>query len=237
MKFTDIQGILFDYGATIDTNGVHWAEVLRNAYKETGVPVDNNAFRKAYIYGERYLATHPVIGPSDNFLTLLLKKTEIQLSFLTENNYLSTQKNDYSAQISRICYDEVKRNISRAKPVLDYLSEKYPMVLVSNFYGNVETVLMDFGLRKYFNDIVESAVVGVRKPNPEIFRLGVERLALPAQNVALTGDSYTKDILPGAQAGCKTIWLKGKAWEGEKEPEHIVADRVITDFSELKEIL
>ena len=233
----DIQGILFDYGATIDTNGVHWAEVLRNAYEETGVPVDNDAFREAYIYGERYLATHPVIGPSDNFLTLLLKKTEIQLAYLFENNRLLTKENDYSEQISQICYREAKRNISRAMPVLDYLSEKYPMVLVSNFYGNVEAVLIDFGLRKYFKDIVESAVAGVRKPNPEIFRLGVERLALPAQNVVLVGDSYTKDILPGAQAGCKTIWLKGTAWEKEPEQEPCIADRIITDFLELTAIL
>ena len=234
MQLNDIQGILFDYGATIDTNGVHWAEVLWNAYEEIGVPVSYDAFREAYVYGERYLATHPVIAPSDNFLTVLSKKTEIQLSCLTENNRLPTQ-GDYSTKISQICYDEAKRNISCAMPVLDYLSEKYPMVLVSNFYGNIETILSDFGLRKYFKDIVESAVVGVRKPDPEIFRLGVRRLALPAQNVALVGDSYSKDILPGAQAGCKTIWLKGKAWE--KDPDHVIADRIITDFSELKGIL
>ena len=235
MKLKDIQGILFDYGATIDTNGVHWAEVLWDAYEKVGVPVSKETFREAYVYGERYLATRPIIGPFDNFLTVLTKKAEIQFSYLTENNRLSTQDYDYSTQISQICYDEAKRNISRAIPVLDYLSEKYPMVLVSNFYGNIETVLTDFGLRKYFKDIVESAVAGVRKPNPEIFRLGVEQLALPARNVALIGDSYTKDILPGAQAGCKTIWIKGKAWE--KDPESVIVDRIITDFSELKEIL
>ncbi len=47
-------------------------------------------------------------------------------------------------------------------PVLKELSEKYPLVLVSNFYGNVETVLKDFGIDTYFKEIIESAVVGVR---------------------------------------------------------------------------
>ena len=27
-KLTDIKGIIFDYGGTIDTNSRHWAEVL-----------------------------------------------------------------------------------------------------------------------------------------------------------------------------------------------------------------
>lgn len=47
--------------------------------------------------------------------------------------------------------------------VLDTLQPKYKLVLVSNFYGNIETILKDFRL-EYFEQIVESAVVGVRKP-------------------------------------------------------------------------
>jgi putative hydrolase of the HAD superfamily len=237
MKLNDIQGILFDYGATIDTNGTHWAEVLWKAYEQTKVPVGKEIFREAYVYGERYLALHPVIEPSDNFLMVLLKKTKIQLDYLAENHRLSEKDHsDYSEQISKICYREVIKNIAGTRPVLDYLYEKYPLVLVSNFYGNVETVLEDFDLKRYFKDIVESAVVGVRKPDPEIFSLGVKRLGLPAQQVVVIGDSYTKDILPASKAGCKTIWLKGKAWE-EKEPENPVADSIITDFAELREKL
>jgi putative hydrolase of the HAD superfamily len=238
MKLNNIEGILFDYGATIDTNGTHWAEVLWDAYEEASVPVDKSTFREAYVYGERYLAMHPVIEPADNFLTVLLKKTDIQLNYLTENNHLSENTDivSYSREISQTCYDFVKKTISNAFPVLDYLHKKYPMVLVSNFYGNVETVLEDFRLRKYFNDIIESAVVGVRKPDPEIFSLGVKSLKLPAQHVVVVGDSYTKDIKPASEAGCKTIWIKGKAWE-EKEVENPIADRIITDFSQLSEIL
>ena len=47
-------------------------------------------------------------------------------------------------------------------------------MLVSNFYGNIQTILKDFGLYAFFDDIIESSVVGVRKPDPAIYRLGVE---------------------------------------------------------------
>ena len=43
-------------------------------------------------------------------------------------------------------------------------------ILVSNFYGNVNAVLRQFGLDGCFSEVIESAVVGVRKPDPEIWR-------------------------------------------------------------------
>ncbi|MEG0701572.1 MAG: HAD family hydrolase, partial [Muribaculaceae bacterium] len=100
---------------------------------------------------------------------------------------------------------------------LDALYAKYPMVLVSNFYGNVESVLTDFDLRKYFKTIIESAVVGVRKPNPQIFQLGVNALNMNTTDVLVIGDSYKKDIIPAESIGCKVLWLKGKGWTEEED--------------------
>ena len=44
----NIQGVIFDYGGTIDTNSCHWAEVLWTKYMEHQVPVDKESFREAY---------------------------------------------------------------------------------------------------------------------------------------------------------------------------------------------
>ena len=40
----NIQGVIFDYGGTIDTNSCHWAEVLWTKYMEHQVPVDKESF-------------------------------------------------------------------------------------------------------------------------------------------------------------------------------------------------
>ena len=86
------------------------------------------------------------------------------------------------------------------------------MMLVSNFYGNIDSVLRDFDLRRYFKGIIESSVVGVRKPNPTLFKLGVDALELPASRVLVVGDSLKKDILPAESLGCATRWLKARGW-------------------------
>lgn len=117
--------------------------------------------------------------------------------------------------------------------MLEELAKKYPLVLVSNFYGNIATVLREFSLDHLFGDIIESAVVGIRKPDARIFALGVERLGMKAEEVAVVGDSYDKDILPSHSIGCHTIWFKGEGWTDEVV-ENPVADKVI---GSLKEIL
>lgn len=61
-KLTDIKGIIFDYGGTIDTNSRHWAEVLWEKYATYEVPVSKADFRDAYVHGERTLARVPLVN-------------------------------------------------------------------------------------------------------------------------------------------------------------------------------
>jgi putative hydrolase of the HAD superfamily len=232
-----IKGIIFDYGGTIDSNGTHWAEVLWNAYTRNNVPVSMPNFRNAYVYGERYLALHPVIQPDYTFKEMLLAKTEIQLKYLKEQNFLPEDSNslDYSLAISNQCYNFVLALLENVRPILKALASRYPLVLVSNFYGNIEAVLKDFQLDAYFRAIVESAVVGIRKPDPAIFALGVEALCLSPEEVVVIGDSYRKDIFPSASIGCRTIWLKGQGWD-EEQPSSGDVGEVIDDLKDLNRI-
>ena len=108
------------------------------------------------------------------------------------------------------------------------------MVLVSNFYGNVESVLSDFGLRHFFDSIIESAVVGVRKPDPKIFALGVEALGLEPEQVLVVGDSYKKDIVPAESLGCTVLWLKGKGWTADEDA--VMHPNIIKNLREILDV-
>ncbi len=136
--------------------------------------------------------------------------------------------------IARFCYDYVLKVLETSRPVLQRLSERYPMVLVSNFYGNIHTILTDFQL-PFFREVIESAVVGVRKPDPRIFKMGVDALGLQPHEVAVIGDSYDKDIVPAKSIGCQTIWFKGIGWNNE-QPDGTAADVIIDHFTALEAI-
>ena len=281
MKKLDIKGIIFYYGGTLDTRGDHWSEVLWQGYEhfgigvaddeevEPGVSIPKQAFRDAYVYGERALAVNPIVTPDFHFEDILREKLILELNFLAGKLLLETGNDDeerqeklgnlgrYSdasseslflslsySEILQIAADMAQYINSKTldllhenKQVLEHLKQAgYPMVLVSNFYGNINQVLKDAEIDGYFKDVIESAVVGVRKPNPAIFALGVCALDLPASQVLVVGDTYGKDIIPAHKLGCHTLWIKGLQWE-EKQVDESIPDGIIRKLSEMEEFL
>ncbi len=230
-----IKGLLFDYGGTIDSNGRHWAEVIWEAYQQQQISISKEAFREAYVFGERALAKNPLVQPQHNFLEVMTIKVQQQFRYLAEKGLIEENEGQIAA-IAQACNAVAVQSVENAKPVLEGLATRFPLVLVSNFYGNIQTILNTFGIRNLFNEVVESAVVGVRKPDPAIFSLGVAALGFAANECVVIGDSFSKDIAPAHAAGCKTIWLKGDGW-GDDPTDVSATDITITDFGQLPEAI
>ena len=74
--------------------------------------------------------------------------------------------------------------------------------------------------------------MGGGKPDPAIYQLGVEAMGLPASEVLVVGDSFSKDVVPAKKVGCKVAWLKGEGW-GNEETDESLPDMVITDLADL----
>lgn len=230
-----IKGIIFDYGGTLDSRGLHWSEVLWQGYCQAGVPIDKETFRNAYVEGERALARERIIMPQDDFHTLLLKKVEVEISYLPYKPDAEVHDR-WIKEIATYCDDAARECIEEAHTILEQLHERYPMMLVSNFYGNIDEVLRSYDIRHLFKGIIESAVVGVRKPNPTLFKLGVDALELEPDEVLVVGDSLRKDIIPAEHLGCHALWLKGKGWTEEEDlqthPNTITSITQVTDWVE-----
>ena len=208
-----IKGIIFDYGGTLDSHSEHWSHVIRRGWNEAGIQTSDDTFRDCYVFAEREMAKRRVVFEEDTFLTLMRKKATIELDRYAFLRNEIPDREKASETIAQYCYNVAKACTTEAKPVLQAITDAgCPMALVSNFYGNVGAVLRDFGLRQYFSGIIESSVVGVRKPDPRIFMLGCVALGLKPEETLVVGDSLDKDILPALSIGCQAAWLKGPAW-------------------------
>ena len=225
-----VKGYIFDYGGTLDTGGQHWGKVIWHAYEHLQVPVSETDFRDAYVHAERTLGKNPIIQPDFTFYKTLETKIRLQLEYL-QTSYI-TPLTSYILPLTSHLYEATVAETSKSREVLLSLKKQYPMVLVSNFYGNIATVLKEFKLDGIFDTIIESAVVGVRKPDPQIFTLGVEALGMQPDEVVVVGDSMDKDIIPASKAGCHTVWFKGEGWTNDPVDES-PAGKVITDLTQL----
>lgn len=219
-----IKGFIFDYGGTLDTGGCHWGKMLWHAYQRQQVPVTEEQFREAYVFAERKLGKNPIIKSDFTFRKTLETKVGIEMEQLGVDGYEKAVVDDL--------YEKTVAQTTHSREVLLQLKRDFPLVLVSNFYGNIAVVLQEFGLDGIFQTIVESAVVGIRKPDPRIFTLGVEALALQPAEVTVVGDSIDKDIVPARNAGCRTVWFKGEGWTDDPVDETI-PDEIITDLKQL----
>jgi HAD superfamily hydrolase (TIGR01509 family) len=79
--------------------------------------------------------------------------------------------------------------------------------VVSNSDGRVEEALEAAGVRGYFDVVVDSALAGVEKPDPAIFRTALDVLGVPADEALYVGDLYEVDVLGARAAGMAAVLL------------------------------
>jgi putative hydrolase of the HAD superfamily len=62
-------------------------------------------------------------------------------------------------------------------------------------------------IRSLFSVILISEEVGIKKPDPQIFKIGLKKLNLPASEVIFIGDNPLLDVAGPAAVGIRAVWL------------------------------
>ena len=89
---------------------------------------------------------------------------------------------------------------------------------------NVQRLIDQAGIRPYFDPILVSAALGVRKPAQKPFVLILSRWGFEPGEAVMVGDRLDQDILGAQQAGIHQIWLRAYADTDQvptQEPERI----------------
>jgi len=114
----------------------------------------------------------------------------------------------------------------------------YKIGIISNTGRTWGRVLIElqkkYGLHGCFDTMSFSDEIGVRKPNPGIFKKTLQGLKLPPQNVLHIGDNVLDDVHGAKSVGMRAVWYNTGTWPGAKTNE---ADAEIHQFSELPEIV
>ncbi len=122
--------------------------------------------------------------------------------------------------------------ISGAVDVLEYLRPNYKLHIITNGFEEIqEKKLRNADIRKYFQVVVNSEMAGVKKPNPRIFQMALERAGVPAPKSLMIGDSLEADVLGAQQLGFHTLHFNSK-----KEETHNYC-RIIHQLDEIKRFL
>jgi putative hydrolase of the HAD superfamily len=90
--------------------------------------------------------------------------------------------------------------------LLDYLKEKYTLHIITNGFEEIQSKKMvNSKLYDYFDQIITSESVGVKKPNPKVFNFALESAKATKENSIMIGDSLEADIQGALNVGLKAI--------------------------------
>ncbi len=123
-----------------------------------------------------------------------------------------------------------KKNLMEGcKETLDYLFPKYPMVIVTNGFDEIQsTKLSSSGIAHYFKDVVTSARAGHKKPAKEIFEFALRENNVDPRDAIMIGDNLLTDMAGAKHAKVDTVFFN---------PTKITHDTEVNfEISNLKEL-
>jgi HAD superfamily hydrolase (TIGR01509 family) len=204
----DARACIFDAGGTI----VHpdWPRLSRIAAEVSGRTFEHEETGRAF--GEMLKAVG-VEMQSEGFV-LPEEMKHPHWTFRRMYAALGLDEVTCDAVVERLAVSHVDRHVwcgadPAASHVLDELKRQgLILAVISNTEdGRLRDSLDAAGIADRFDLLIDSHLVGYRKPDPAIFRLTLDRLGLEAHEAAFVGDSYAHDALAAQAIGMRGILL------------------------------
>jgi putative hydrolase of the HAD superfamily len=214
-----MRAILFDFGGTLDYPR-HWLDRFLAHYQAARVAISRSELDCAFDASTRtaYQNTHTLQGFGLARLIDYLVGLQIdelgQRGSGTVKDMLAGLDQGGRERLARTIAErfvaESRNGLARSRVLLSGWSERFKLGVVSNFYGNLDSILAEAGLAPLFDAVADSCRVGIFKPDPGIFRAALDQLGIgdATGDTLMVGDSLDKDCAPAKRLGLKTVWLR-----------------------------
>jgi putative hydrolase of the HAD superfamily len=171
---------------------------------------------------------HEVYHPLNEQLWVLYRADKITKDELNRTRFLKPLEHygihdvelaDHLSEDYVYWSPRIVRLVPGTMELLNYLKPKYHLHLITNGFQEVQhTKLSGSGMEPYFETLTVSEEVGVKKPNPEIFRYALRKAGAISEESLMIGDEMAVDIDGARAAGMDQILFNpsGQLVEGER---------------------
>ena len=244
----DIRALIFDFGATLDGNGIHWLERTYQFIHERHPEITREAFDKAdketiteFAFGEASHEWYHQDGSmlpvgavaSEHAARCSLRETADAIAVgIYKRLGLSEQMKD--AYVDWFCAGAAE-HLENNRRWLETLHGTYKLAVISNNFGNTRGWCDEYGLTPLLEAIIDSTVLGIAKPDARIFEAALSELDVAPAYAIYVGDSYAADMVGGKNAGMWTAWLVGE--QPKTCPDPSMVDVQLSHLHELTDFL
>ena len=237
-----VSTLLFDFGGTLD-GPAHWLDRLLSSYRAAGIAITRAELDPAFDHATRigYGATRVVarFGMTDLVRFLVghqfeyLRKSGPEPLRASLDSSGAAGRHRFVEAVTKSFVSETSTGLAHSREVLGPLKSRFKMGVVSNFYGNLDRVLEEAKLDRFFAAVADSSRVGIFKPDARIFEHALKKLQCAPETVAMIGDSLAKDCAPAHKLGMRTVWLRT---EPRSDEDSGAADVTIGSIDEVAQI-
>jgi putative hydrolase of the HAD superfamily len=219
--------VLFDFGGTLDADGVAWKERFFRLWCEEVEAVEPERFATVF-----YTADDALVGAVPPTLTL---RETVERIVQGVTRGMDAVDPALAGRIAGRFLDEARERLRASALLLSQLSRRYRLGVVSNFYGNLSAVCAEAGLSPFLAVMVDSACVGCTKPDARIFQAALTEVNVEPAHAVFVGDSLPRDMAGARGIGMPHIWLTPKTAQTNQPccPD----DRVIHRLEDLGRLL
>ncbi len=177
------------------------------------------------------------------FLEPLYSQFHLRVSELIEIDvdpyldHLGQLSEHQKQEVLRAFYSEYKKTVVINEGALELLKHfknaSYKIGVISNCFLPAflyKEIFVDKGLDDYIDDYTFSYTYGIRKPNPKLFEIALEKNQLRSDEALMIGDGLKPDISGSGQLGIESIWYNNK---NKINHDHIKMLGEIKNFKEL----
>lgn len=156
-----------------------------------------------------------------------LKDSFDALNYSISDEEIHQMSEDYIAFLP-----ENNRLFEGATEILDYLSEKYKLHIITNGFSEVQyKKIRNSGLSDYFSTVTNSEMAGVKKPNPKIYEYALSISNASKSTSVMIGDCIDADVRGALDFGIEAIYFN------PEKKEVSLSVPTITKLVELKQLL
>jgi putative hydrolase of the HAD superfamily len=193
------RALLLDFGGTLDADGLTWKERFFRLWHAEGAAPTREAFDPVF-----YAADDALVGAIPR--TLSFEETVRRLAAgLAEA--LAPRDAGAASRVADRFLADAHRHLRRNQALLERLRPRYRLGVVSNFYGNLDTVCHNVAILPLLSVVVDSEQVGCAKPDPRMFTAALETLRVAVADAVFVGDSAARDMAGARALGMRHIWL------------------------------
>jgi putative hydrolase of the HAD superfamily len=215
-------------GGTLDGDGAHWFDRFVTLYERAGLSdLGYDRIKDAFYYADDR-ANHDPEMPTLGFYPMVDRYASWQLERLGLNDA------DTYELLYRGFADPADTLLRRHRDLLAQLyASGLKLGIISNFCGNIQAICDEYGYSEYLGATIDSRHVGVRKPDPAIFRLALTEIGVPAEEAIYVGDSLERDVRAAKAAGLGAVWVSDQAGVPVSDADSVEPDYIVAKLVEL----